>query len=105
MTQKSRLEKLFCVKVDKSKPAVFFSRRYRNLLQEFSPKKATNATDELGDMLQRTSVLRNGKLETNFVTPAQLKAVEEFLFGDPTVEKVNHSIIYKIFAVMIVFQF
>jgi len=63
--------------VDKStKPAVFYSRRYKNLLQEFSPKKPGNANVDLSELMQKTSVLRNGKFEPNFVTPIQLKAVE-----------------------------
>ena len=57
-------------------------------MDEFSPKKATNCTDELRDMMERTSVFINGKLQLNYVTPTQQKAVEEFLFGDPNIEKV-----------------
>ena len=71
----------------KDKKPTFYSTRYRNLLQEFSPKKAQQ-NEDLGEMMQKC-VLRNGKLELNYVTPIQLKAVEEFLFGDPKVEKVK----------------
>ena len=66
----------------------FFSKRYHNLLQEFSPKKNQSSNQDLGEMLTKTSFHRNGKLELNYVTPTQLKAVEEFLYGDVT-EKVN----------------
>ena len=71
----------------KTKPT-FFSRRYRNLLQEFSPKKNQSANQDLGEMLTKTSFYRNGKLALNYVTPTQLKAVEQFLFGDFSDEKV-----------------
>ena len=79
---------------DLSKKPVFYSRRYKNLLQEFSPKKSVTVHDHVGDMMQKTSVLRNGKLELNYVTPNQLKAVEEFLFGDPSIEKVYYFLLF-----------
>ena len=66
-------------------------------MDEFSPKKATNCTDELRDMMERTSVFINGKLQLNYVTPTQQKAVEEFLFGDPNIEKVFFGNLLLIF--------
>ena len=82
-------EKVTPVKVlRKREKAVFYSRRYKNLLAEFSPKKVQNGNDDLEGMLHKTSFLRNGKLDLNYITPNQLKAVEEFMFGDPTIEKV-----------------
>ena len=71
----------------------FFSRRYHNLLQEFSPKKSHSVNQDLGEMLTKTSFYRNGKLALNYVTPTQLKAVEEFLFGDFSDEKVRNTYI------------
>ena len=38
---------------------------------------------------------KNGKLDLNYITPNQLKAVEEFMFGDPTIEKVFIYFILK----------
>ena len=76
----------------------FFSRRFHNLLQEFSPKKPHHMSgiQDLEELLDKTSfnsvlpcnTSKNGKFELSYVTPTQLKAVEEFLFGDGT-EKVN----------------
>jgi hypothetical protein len=81
--------------VDVSARPTFYSRRYKNLLQEFSPKKNGRAiveNDDVREILQKTSFLRNGKLDLNYVTPSQLKAVEQFLLGDPS-EKVVKIII------------
>ena len=92
----------------KREKAVFYSRRYKNLLAEFSPKKVQNGNDDLEEMLHKTSFLRNGKLDLNYITPNQLKAVEEFMFGDPTIEKVFIYFILKtirILSVLLTFCF
>ena len=51
----------------KREKAVFYSRRYKNLLAEFSPKKVQNGNDDLEEMLHKTSFLRNGKLDLNYL--------------------------------------
>ena len=72
-------------KSDLKKPVVFYSRRYSSLLKEFSPKKVGKpGNDHLSELLQKTSALRNGRLDLNYVTPSQLKAVEQFMLGDST---------------------
>jgi hypothetical protein len=62
-------------------PTQFYSRRYRELLQEFSPKKAAVECSDLKDLLKSSRFHRNGKLDLSYITPKQEKAVLEFMTG------------------------
>jgi len=68
-------------KRDLKAPTQFYSRRYRELLQEFSPKKAVVECSDLKDLLKSSRFHRNGKLDLSYVTPKQEKAVREFMIG------------------------
>ena len=67
-------------KKDLSAPTQFYSRRYKELLSQFSPKKLS--CNDLKDMMQSSRFLRNGKLDLNYITPKQLEAVQDFMIGD-----------------------
>ena len=66
-------------------PIRFYSRRYKELLSQFSPKKLSKDCPGLSDLLQSSRFQRNGKLDLNYITPTQLEAVQEFMLGDRSV--------------------
>ena len=69
-------------KKDLKAPKQFYSRRYCDLLTQFSPKKPPKDGFNLSDLLKSSRFYRNGKLELNYITPKQLEAVEQFMIGD-----------------------
>lgn len=73
-------------------PTQFYSRRYRELLQEFSPKKAVVECSDLKDLLKSSRFHRNGKLDLSYITPKQEKAVLEFMTGKSD-QVVRHQIL------------
>ena len=81
-------------KEELAKPVVLYSKRYRDLLLRFgsesggtlgkkgSPGKMKQLPS-LKELLSRCSAhLRNGIFQLNYVTPEQLEAVRNFIWGD-----------------------
>ena len=76
-----------------SKPVVLYSTRYRDLFSRFcdTPSGANGGTNlgkmkqlpSLRELLNRCSAhLRNGVFQLDYVTPYQLEAVRNFIWGD-----------------------
>ena len=77
-------------KEELSKPVVLHSTRYRELFSRFSntPNSGGNLgkrkqLPSLRELLNRCSAhLRNGIFQLDYVTPSQLEAVRNFIWGD-----------------------
>ena len=80
-------------KRDLSKPVVLHSTRYRDLFSRFCDTNiGTNGGTNLGktkqlpslrELLNRCSAhVRNGVFQLDYVTPSQLQAVRNFIWGD-----------------------
>ena len=69
-------------KRDLQAPTQFHSRRYSDLLSQFSPKKLSKDCPSLSEIMRSSRFHRNGKLDLNYITPKQLEAVQDFMLGD-----------------------
>ena len=80
-------------KQDLSKPVVLYSTRYRDLFSRFCDTQlGVNGGASVGKMKQLPSLrellsrcsahLRNGVFQLDYVTPLQLEAVRNFIWGD-----------------------
>ena len=69
-------------KRDLQAPTQFYSRRYSDLLSQFSPKKLSKDCPNLSEIMRSSRFHRNGKLDLNYITPKQLEAVQDFMLGD-----------------------
>ena len=87
-----------------SKPVVLYSTRYRDLFSRFCDTQiGSNGGTSIGKMKQLPSLsqllkkcsahLRNGIFQLDYVTPAQLEAVRNFIWGDNEVTESRVRII------------
>ena len=78
-----------CSTPDKTQKPQFYSRRYKNLLKELGAKPGKDQSlDEAVTAPSLSPFKRNGKLELVMVTKGQFNAVQEFILGDDTAQKV-----------------